>query len=311
MNNDELIKHETMIEKLVQRFILWLKSKNYKARGIDEYQRTARDYMLYMLNAEYNMFLAGRREAEEYREHLHRAIDDTGKKKLSPATINCRIAHLRLFYRFLISDGMTARNPFLDIGKMKEHEKLPVNILTIKDMGKLLSAIDVKTKDDFKFKTIVEVLYSTGSRISEIENLTRADVRLVEGYLEIRDDKSRSTRPVPLTEYASKLLSIYITHSRARKGALIFAHGEKRTMNRWVGHRLMRLCQRIDLPVITCHSIRHITGTHLLKSGADIREVQEYLGHRRIKNTEVYTRIFPEDLKEVIEKNHPREKDNG
>ena len=92
------------------------------------------------------------------------------------------------------------------------------------------------------------------------------------------------------------------------KDKRVFSHGKMRTLNRWINDRLKRITKKLDLPKITCHSIRHTIATHLFLNGADIREVQEFLGHRRIKNTEVYTHIFPEDLKKVVEASHPREK---
>jgi integrase/recombinase XerD len=145
-------------------------------------------------------------------------------------------------------------------------------------------------------------------RINEVEKLTPEDIKKESGYIIIKDDKCRQDRLVPLTDYSRELVKCYLENTSADR--LVFAHGAKRTLNSWMNNRLKSLCKKLELPQLSCHSIRHIVGTHLLKKGADIREVQVYLGHERIKNTEIYTRIYPDDLKEILSKSHPREVNN-
>ena len=131
------------------------------------------------------------------------------------------------------------------------------------------------------------------------------DINLKKGFITIKDNKERQDRTAPLAEYANSILAYFLeTQSKDRP----FLKGQKRTLNRWINDRLKKKTEELCLPFITCHSIRHTIATHLLQAGAGLREVQEFLGHRRIKNTEVYTRILTEDLKKVIEANHPRER---
>jgi len=293
---------------IIESFLAWLTVKGYKPRGIKGELYTARQLCIYA--GEHGISLAAMsvRQAEAFREELRRAQDEKGAPRYNPATINGRLAHARLFFRFLVETGKALRNPFNGIEGMKERVRLPRNILTVEEMKTLLEGIEVKDAWDVKFKVIVELLYATGARVSEIEDLTREDIDLEGGYILIRDDKERQDRRCPLTETAREYLSLYLSHDPGAADGSVFAQGEKRTINAWLNHRLKRLTEKLELPRITCHSLRHIIATHLIREGADIREVQEYLGHRRIKSTEVYTRLFPDDLKEAVERSHPRER---
>ena len=292
---------------LLKNFTTWLNVKGYKPRGIEEKERAVKQYLEYARNTGLSVSRAGSHDAESYREYLRLMTDDEGGGRYNPKTINGRIAYLRLFYQYLTSAGTAYRNPFQNIDRMKESQTIPKNILNIDEMNRLLENIPVETPEDVTFKVIIEILYSTGLRISELEQLVRADVHPGAGYMVVRDDKSRRDRNVPLTEYSAKLLFLYLENVTTGEQGHIFRRGKARTLNRWVNDRLKRLTEKLGLPLLTCHGIRHTVATHLLKKGADIREVQEILGHRRIRNTEVYTRVFPEDLKAVIEKSHPRE----
>ncbi len=290
-------------EKIIAEYTEWLNAKGYKLRGVEELERSAKKFFNYSQTAGINYTSLTIREAESFRENLRLQITADGKC-YNTATVNNTITHLRILYKYLTSSGKVMRNPFFDVERMKESQNLPKNILSIEEMKKFLDSIEVKDMNDFKFKVIIELLYATGARISEIENLTLENINLNEGYITIHDNKEKRERICPLTEYSSRLLNLYL---KENKTGHIFAHGAKRTLNRWMNDRLKRITIKLELPLITCHSIRHTIATHLLKKGADIREVQEFLGHSRIKNTEVYTRIFPDDLRDLLERTHPRE----
>ena len=297
-------------EKIIVEYTEWLDAKGYKPRGVDELKRSAKKYFEYVEQSGIDYTRPTIREAETFRENLRLKTTAEGRC-YNTSTVNNTITHLRILYKYLMSAGKVLRNPFFDVERMKESKNLPKNILNIEEMKKLLESIEVKDRDDFKFKVIIELLYATGARISEIENLTRENIDLDEGYITIQDNKERRERICPLTEHSGRLLSLYLRENRTDTllpcRTEVFAHGAKRTLNRWVNDRLKRITIELELPLITCHSIRHTIATHLLKKGADIREVQEFLGHSRIKNTEVYTRIFPDDLRDLLERTHPRE----
>jgi integrase/recombinase XerC len=291
--------------KLLDGFKTYLEIKNYKPRGIEGKLRYAKYFFIYLFenNLDLNCFTV--KDAETYREYLAVSKDKNGTTRFNPSTINGFLSGLKLLYKYLISTNKASFNPFSSIEKMKESIQLPKNILSIEQMGKLLDVAQVESMNDFKFKVVLEVLYSTGARINEIENLRKKVIDFDRGVITILDDKDRKDRIAPLSEYAVNILNLYAGYFK--DDDKLFMRGAKRTLNRFVNDRLKRLSKKHDFPLITCHSIRHTTASHLLKKGADIREVQEILGHKRIKNTEIYTRLMTEDLKKVIDKLHPRE----
>lgn len=283
-----------------------LELQGYKQRGIEEKVRDCRVFIDYL--EENQMLLAeiGIKEAERYREHLSLSTDSKGKSRYKAQTINKIISHLRGFFRYLLVKGLVYHNPFLSIDKMKVGLRVIKNILNVEQTKKLLNNIQLEDTRDFKLKVIVEVLYATGARISEIEKLEPDDVDLNYGYIVIRHDKAGKDRKVPLTEYAAGLLKLYIKTNKA--GEKIFTSQKARSLNKWVNHRLKRITKKLKLPVITCHGIRHSIATQMFRKGADIREIQEYLGHQDIKGTEVYTRVLIDDLKKILQEKHPRER---
>ncbi len=295
-------------ERLLKRYERLLVTRGYKERGIVEKMRYARLLLDYIEENGLSCERVGLAEAEEFRERLSFMRNESGGTRFHPETINAILAHTKSFYGFLLKAGIAGSNPFAEVERMAEAKKLPRNILSVEEMGKLLAGFAVESREDFTFLTALELLYSTGCRISEIENLSEEDTRSVPGCIVVRNDKEGQDRIAPLTERAAGLLDLYMKH--VYEGGSVFGRGKRRTFNRWVGYRLAGLCARLGLPLLTCHGIRHTIATHLFRAGADIREVQEFLGHRRLKNTEVYTRVLTEDLKDVIEKNHPREKED-
>lgn len=298
-------------EEIVGEYERYLRMRGYKERGIEEKVRSSRVFLGYLEEKGMELTGFGPKEAEGYREHMSLMVNREHETRYHPKTINCSIAHLRNFFRYLESIGRVVNNPFASVERMKEGESLPKKILKIEEMGRVLESIEVNTKDDFEFKVVIEVLYSTGARISEIEKLRRGDIDVEGGMIILRDDKERRERRAPLTEYSKRMVQLYLDHLCDPNREKVFNHGKERSLGKWVNQRLKRLTAALGLPLISCHSIRHTVATHLFQKGADVREVQEYLGHRRIKNTEIYTRVLTEDLKKVIEECHPREKGGG
>ena len=293
-------------ERLLSEYQIWLRMKNYKKRGIEDKIRIAGYFLNYLEENNLKLNCFSYNQAYAYRESLVMSCNPDGSTRFNPSTINGMICALRLFFKYLISVNLVFKNVFKEIENMKEADRIPKNILTIEQTKELLSSIEVKDFNDFKFMVIIELLYSTAARISEIECLRKKDIDLSREVINIIDDKERRDRIAFLTEYSRKLLKIYI--SRFKDEDYIFKHGRQRTLNRFVNDRLKRLSEDKNLPRITCHGVRHTVASQLLKKGADLREVQEILGHKRIKNTEIYTRLAHEDLKKIIDEKHPRER---
>ena len=292
------------IEKeVLKKYKTHLESGNYKPRGIEGKLAAARDFLTYCDESDKDYRLTSIKDSEGYREYLSLLTNKEGSPRYRSATINGTLSNLKTFYSFLVSAGLADKNPFASTWRLKEPERIPKNILSIKEMGKLLSGIDIK--EELFLKVILEILYSTGCRISELENLKLNDINLKKGFITIKDNKERQERTAPLCDYSNSILTHFLENQTKENP---FLTGQKRNLNRWVNNRLKKKTEELGLPFITCHSIRHTIATHLLRAGAGLREVQEFLGHRKIKNTEIYTRVLTEDLKKVIEANHPRER---
>jgi site-specific recombinase XerD len=246
----------------------------------------------------------------DYKAHLL-----SGDTELSRFTINNKLNRLRKFYKYLYRKRRVCANPFAGEHAIRVGRTLPKNILAVEELGKLLDSFALVTRNDIMMKAIVELLYGSALRISEAIDLTLSDIDFEAGVLHITDYKNGGARMKrPATEVSLRFLKRYmreargniLTHAEMKAGRL-FPKKRYTSMRCMINHKLKRECLRIGLATITTHSFRHSAATHLLRAGAGIREVQEMLGHDKISSTEAYTRIVKEDLKNVIEKCHPRE----
>lgn len=278
---------------------LWLESRGYAKRTVDEIIRIVKTFLAYCDEKNLDANRLGIAEAESYREY--RALE----KKRTVTTVNKELSFLSTYYDYLIFTGNTFSNPFRAVEKMKHRIRLPRGIFTEQEIETLFDNIEILSHKDIFFYACIELLYTTGMRVSELESLERKQINTAEGFLKLHDSKAKKERIVPLPEYTCNILKEFLTHNNTDKP---FTHGKSRSLNRWLNDNLKRLCKKLELPLITCHGFRHTLATHMIRSGADIRQVQEYLGHRRLKTTEVYTRVFPDELLSVIEEHHPREK---
>jgi integrase/recombinase XerD len=230
------------------------------------------------------------------------------------ASQNRVVSGIRNFFAFLTHEGYLAHNPAQGLRLAKEPDALPKNVLTPDEARRLIEAPDVHTLSGYRDRTLLEVLYATGIRKAELRSLTVASVNLEEELLHVTG-KGKKDRVVPLSSIACQFLENYIKAIRpellkgretdklfisTRDGLPIGVHGIKQIINRYV--------RRLNLKKhVTCHLWRHSCATHLLKNNANLRHVQEMLGHKSLATTERYLRLSVADLKEAHRKFHPRE----
>jgi integrase/recombinase XerD len=234
------------------------------------------------------------------------------------ATQNRSLARLKGFFRFLHGEGLIVRDPAAALAYAREPKCLPRHVLTPQEARRILAVPDVQTSLGYRDRTILEVLYATGIRRSELIALTIADVNLEDGLLRINGGKGAKDRVVPLTQIAASFLETYIAGIRPqllgkRQSDRLFISKRGQTMGRntVVGvvekyAKLARIKKRI-----TPHCWRHTCATHLVKNAANLRHVQEMLGHKNLSTTETYLRLTITDLKEAHRKCHPREREHG
>ena len=228
----------------------------------------------------------------------------------SPATISRALASLRNFYAYLISTGFVVKTPVTDIRIDRGEKKLP-QILTGREIELLLSqpvCIDAK---GFRDKAMLEVMYATGIRVTELIELDVDDVNLEQGI--IKCSSARKTRAIPLYPAALRALSVYMNDIRSGmldnpEEQALFVNVNGVRMSRQGFWKILKHYQdtaHIEKE-ITPHTLRHSFAVHLLENGADIGSVQELMGHSDISSTQMYTQMLNQKLKSVYEMCHPK-----
>ncbi len=239
------------------------------------------------------------------------AMHEAGYAKTSIAR---RLASLRSFYKFGQREGWTKSNPAKPLRNPRKGRSLP-HFLSAEDIGRLLVAPSAKTTMGLRDRAILETIYSAGLRVSEAVGLNRGDLDIAAGILRIRG-KGRKERLAPVGSYAAKAIESYLAKARlnpsvpAGPSAPVFLNKfGRRLTTRSVARMLEKHLQITSLDTRTTpHSLRHSFATHLLDRGADIRSVQELLGHKSLVTTQIYTHVSTSALREVYEKAHPRAK---
>ena len=228
----------------------------------------------------------------------------------SNATIARCAASLKCFYGYLYANDMVLENPAVDIVTEKSEKKLP-QILTGKEVERLLEQPDCSDMKGYRDKAMLEILYATGIRVTELINLDRDDVNLTVGVLRCRANGKE--RLIPIYSTAIKAVSDYIKHVRSRLAATpdetaLFLNMSGERMSRQGFWKVIKYYQQAAgiEKEITPHTLRHSFAAHLLENGADLRSIQEMLGHADISSTQVYTQLVKKQLKEVYNKAHPR-----
>lgn len=233
----------------------------------------------------------------------------------SVASQNRVVSGLKSFFAFLVHEGYLAHNPAQGLKLAKEPDALPKNILTPEEARRIIESPDTHTLIGYRDRTLLEVLYATGIRKAELRSLTVEAVNLEEELLRVNKGKGGKDRVVPLSAIACQYLENYLKAIRpellkgrdtdrlfisVRDGMPLGVNGIKRLLDKYT--------QRLRLKKhVTCHLWRHSCATHLLKNNANLRHVQEMLGHKSLATTERYLRLTITDLKEAHRKFHPRE----
>jgi integrase/recombinase XerD len=221
------------------------------------------------------------------------------------------LSAVRSFHRFLLREGITDRDPAVGVPQPRLPRSLP-RPLPVEDVRRLLEAPDEGSPTGLRDRAILELLYGSGLRISELTGLDVDDLDLEEGSVRVLG-KGGKEREVPLGSFGRDSIGAYLTRGRpalastATRGAVFLnARGgrlSRQSCARLLGHYVRRA--GIERRV-TLHTLRHSFATHLLEGGADVRVVQELLGHASVATTQIYTLVTARHLREVYEESHPR-----
>jgi integrase/recombinase XerD len=233
---------------------------------------------------------------------------------LAPATVERHVASIKSFHKFLVREGITANHPTAALALPKKPERLP-DVVSIDDVERLLSQPMPQGPVGYRDRAILEVLYGCGLRVSELTGLELRDVDLTEGFVRVFGKGSKE-RVVPIAGAAVAALREYLQHGRpflrTKTGAMrqdpdaAFLNMRGGRLTRSTIHTLVRAYGgRVGL-TIHPHTLRHSFATHLLEGGADLRSLQEMLGHADISTTQVYTHVDRTHLREEYLSTHPR-----
>lgn len=247
------------------------------------------------------------------RDYLH-FIQKFNYKK---TTIARKIASIRTFYKFLYRERKVTSNPAMNLTTPKRPKSLP-KFLTSEEVEKILNNVKIETPAGYRNRAILELLWATGMRISELSGLNFGDLNLENNEIRVFGKGSKE-RIILVTDRAKTYLERYINSARilVAKGYRLEEPTESspvfinntgyRLQPRTIRNVINEIVDKIELPKhVTPHMFRHSFATHLIENGADLRIVQELLGHASISNTQIYTHVSMQHMKEVYNQAHPR-----
>lgn len=246
------------------------------------------------------------------REQITGYMTQLKEKGLAAATIARKLAAIKAFYRFMTAEGYMDANPAEVVEAGTKGIKLP-RVLSEDEVVRLLNQPNITTAEGFRDRTMLEVLYATGMRVSELINLTLERVDLNMKYI-IAFGKGSKERIVPLGSVAAEFLQQYLekvrpklTHEDRNTNIVFLAFGGHELTRQRFWQIIRAYGRKANInKALTPHILRHSFATHLLDNGADLRSVQELLGHSDISTTQIYTHLTNKRLRDIYAKAHPR-----
>lgn len=294
-----------MIDVYVDEYITFLKiEKGLSAASLNSYRQDLKHYSNYLADEEITSL------DKVDTELLIQFIKFLSEKGLSAKTISRTQSTLRNFHQFLLNQNIIEMNPAVKLTAVRSEKKLP-EYLTIEEMEILLNTPD-NSPAGMRDSTLMEVLYASGIRVSELISIKRADVNTEMGFIRV-SGKGSKERIVPITDFVAKKLDHYVKDIRPQllKGddnEDLFITNRGRGFTRqglWKTIKKYETLSGISKN-ITPHTFRHSFATHLIENGADLRAVQEMLGHSDISTTQIYTQISTTKIREMYKQFHPR-----
>jgi len=295
--------------KYVKKFLNYLAlEKNYSPNTIINYERDLTHFIDFLKSITNSPSL----EAVSYLE-IRRYLAFLQEKAYSKTTIARKLTCLRSFFKYLCQNKELKNNPLKNIQTPRLEKRLP-KFLFLEEAEKLLESLPTNSPLALRDKAILETFYATGIRVSEMVNLNLDDLNLIGGFIRVLG-KGRKERIVPIGSKARKALEDYLKQGRIHlakeqpnfQSPLFLNKSGQKISDRSIRRLVDKYAQKLDLQKkISPHVFRHSFATHLLNSGADLRAVQEMLGHADISTTQIYTHITKERLKKVYQNAHPR-----
>lgn len=293
-----------MKDRLVE-FIKYLEeSRGLSKNTIDSYSRDLRQFKEYLENHGLIYF------KDVTKTTVLTYILSLQNNNKSNATISRCLSSIRALYAYLLSEGITTENPTAQIEAPKTTKKLP-SILTLKEVETLINQPDETSNMGKRDRAMFELLYATGLRVTELVSLNTKDIELDLGYIKCKQLNGTS-RVIPFGKMAKKALKEYINDARTdiaieEESAFFVNYFGKRLTRQGFWKIIKRHTKQANIEKsITPHTLRHSFATHLIQNGADIKSVQEMLGHSDISSTQMYLQLSDNKIKDVYKNAHPR-----
>jgi integrase/recombinase XerD len=293
-------------ENSIKEFKYYLRvERSLTNNTVDAYIRDVNKLSKYSINNNLSIKLI-------IRENIQDFISFLNDEKISARTQARVISYIKSFFKFLIMEDYIINDPCQLIQNPKIGLKLP-DVLSIAEIDLIVSNIDNSSKHGQRNTTIIETLYSCGLRVSELINLKISNIKFLEKYIKITG-KGNKERLTPISQKCLKLLSIYINEIRIHQiikngnDDIVFLNNRGSQLSREMIFTIVKkLTEKSGIKKnVSPHTFRHSFATHLIEGGADLRAVQEMLGHENITTTEIYTHLDNDYLRSNLMQFHPR-----
>lgn len=293
------------MEKIVQDFISYLRGKKGISRNTEiSYQRDLKKLGEYLEKCKVE-------KLEDVREtDIYGFINELKRENFASATVSRNVASIRAFFQYLAKEGIIQEDPSENLKPPKVERRIP-QILSVQEVDRLLSMPDQTTAKGMQDKAMLELIYATGMRVSELLHLKVSDLNLPMGYVVCRDETSERILPIGnvsrdiLTDYMGRIRGVFVKDSSE---TVLFTNCSGKPMSRQGFWKILKGYAsaagiRHD---ITPHTLRHSFAVHMLQNGADVKSVQEMLGHSDISSTQMYLGVNDVKMRDVYMKAHPR-----
>ncbi|MGE8204399.1 site-specific tyrosine recombinase XerD [Heyndrickxia sp. NPDC080065] len=296
-----------MLDRLRDLIHYMIVEKGLSKNTIVSYERDLKSYLSYMGKVEQIESLN-----EITRVHIVYFLNHLKQQGKSARTLARHVASIRSFHQFLLREKITENDPSVHIETPQTERSLP-KVLSLTEVEALLEAPSDKGPLPLRDKAMLELLYATGIRVSELINLNLEDLHLSMGFIRCIG-KGNKERIIPIGKTATNVLETYLQEGRPKlcsnhdqTQSLFLNHHGNRLTRQGFWKILKGLAKKANIEKeLTPHTLRHSFATHLLENGADLRAVQEMLGHADISTTQIYTHVTKLRLKDVYSKHHPR-----
>lgn len=295
------------MERLLDEFIYYLAVERGLAENtLASYRIDLSDYLQYLRKLEVDSL------QQSGKNEIIRYLIEMKRLERAPSTISRHLAALKTFHKFLLAEGIIDQDPTVNLESPKLVQRLP-KVLTAAEVEVLLNQPQISNPGGIRDKAMLELLYATGIRVTELVSLNLEHVNLEMGFVRCFGKGSKE-RIIPLGSTACRFVEEYLVRGRVKliklnkENLALFLNYHGSRLTRQGFWKIIKKYARQGniAKEITPHTLRHSFATHLLENGADLRSVQEMLGHADITTTQIYTHLTNSRMKEVYQKAHPR-----